>query len=235
MRDLALDVDALAAVARRVGAKIVWICDPNNPTGAALEPDEWTGFLDSLPEQCVAVVDEAYADFVPPDRRVRREPDVAAGRRVIVLRSFSKLYGLAGLRLGYALVDESLVPYCDLLEEPFNVNCAALAAGCACLRATEAVDARRREVASARSALAEILRDAGFEPLPSVTNFVLARLDVDDVVLGDRLAERGILIRPGSDYGLPGHARVTVGPPPLMERLRAELAEVCPPLRGRDA
>jgi histidinol-phosphate aminotransferase len=235
MRGLALDLDALAAEARAVGARIVWICDPNNPTGAALEPDEWAAFLDSLPDACVAVVDEAYADFVPPDRRLRREPDVVAGRPVIVLRSFSKLYGLAGLRLGYALVDESLVPYFDLLEEPFNVNCAALAAGCACLRATEAVDTRRLEVATARSVLSEILGEAGFEPLPSVTNFVLARLDVDDVALGDRLAERGILIRPGSDYGLPGHARVTVGPLPLMERLRAALADVCPSLRGGDS
>ena len=140
--------------------------------------------------------------------------------------------GLAGLRLGYAVVDEPLVPYFDLLEEPFNVNCAALAAGCACLRATEAIDARRGEVAAARETLADGMRGAGLEPLPSVTNFVLARVDVDDVVLGDRRAERGLLIRPGSDYGLPGYARITVGPLPLMERLNRELADVCASLRG---
>ena len=231
MHELELDLAALAARAREVNARIVWICDPNNPTGFALEPEAWAAFLKALPERCVAVVDEAYADFVLPESRVRRELDVAEGRRVIVLRSFSKLYGLAGLRLGYALVDETLVPYFDLLEEPFNVNCAALAAGCACLRATVAVDARRRDVAEARAGLSEILLHAGFEPLPSVTNFVLARLDVDDVALGDRLAERGMLIRPGSDYGLPGHARITVGPPPLMERFRTELAEACASLR----
>jgi histidinol-phosphate aminotransferase len=232
MRELAIDLDALAETAQRVDARIVWICDPNNPTGAGLEPDEWQSFLAGLPEHCVAVVDEAYADFVPPERRIRRKLDIAEGRRVIVLRSFSKLYGLAGLRLGYALVDESLVPYFDLLDEPFNVNCAALAAGCACLRARTAVAARRHDVAAARSALSNVLRDAGFEPLPSEANFVLARVDVDDVVLGDRLAERGILIRPGSDYGLPGYVRVTVGPPPLMERFATELGEVCASLRN---
>jgi histidinol-phosphate aminotransferase len=232
MRGLALDLDALAETARRVDARIVWICDPNNPTGAVLERDEWVSFLDALPERCIAVVDEAYVDFIPPDRRVRRERDVEGGRRVIVLRSFSKLFGLAGLRLGYAIVDEPLVPYFDVLEEPFNVNCAALAAGCACLRATEAVDARRREVAAARDALSEGLRAAGLEPHPSVTNFVLARVDVDDVVLGDRMAERGLLIRAGTDYGLPGYARVTVGPAPLIERFNGELAEVCASLRG---
>jgi histidinol-phosphate aminotransferase len=232
MRELALDLDALAENARRVDARVVWICDPNNPTGASLEREEWTAFLDALPERCVAVVDEAYADFVPPDRRVRRELDVEAGRPVILLRSFSKLFGLAGLRLGYAVVDEPLVPYFDLLEEPFNVNCAALAAGCACLRARDAVDARRREVAASREALAEGMRGAGLEPFPSATNFVLARVDVDDVVLGDRMAERGLLIRPGSDYGLPGYVRITVGPMPLMERLNSELAEVCGSLRA---
>lgn len=232
MRELALDLEALAETARRVDARIVWICDPNNPTGALLERGEWTEFLDAMPERCVAVVDEAYADFVPPERRVRRELDVEEGRPVILLRSFSKLFGLAGLRLGYAVVDEPLVPYFDLLEEPFNVNCAALAAGCACLRATEAIDARRGEVATAREALSDGMRGAGLEPLPSTTNFVLARVDVDDVVVGDRMAERGLLIRPGSDYGLPGYVRITVGPLPLMERLSRELAEVCSSLRA---
>lgn len=232
MRGLALDLEALAETARRADARIVWVCDPNNPTGAALGREEWEAFLDALPDRCVAVVDEAYVDFVPPERRLGRERDVEAGRPVIVLRSFSKLFGLAGLRLGYAIVDEQLVPYFDLLEEPFNVNCAALAAGCACLRATDAVAARREEVAAAREQLAAGLRSVGFEPFPSAANFVLARLDVDDVALADRLAARGLLIRPGTDYGLPGYARITVGPAPLMDRLLAELREACAALRG---
>jgi histidinol-phosphate aminotransferase len=235
MRELEIDLDAVADTARHVDARIVWICDPNNPTGAALEPDEWSAFLRALPDNCVAVVDEAYADFVAPDRRAHRELDIADGRRVIVLRSFSKLYGLAGLRLGYALVDEPLVPYFDLLEEPFNVNCAALAAGVACLRAKAAVDARREAVAEARAALSDTLRGVGFEPLPSETNFVLARVDVDDVELGDHLAARGMLIRPGSDYGLSGYVRITVGPSELMERFASELRDVCSSLRSRVA
>jgi histidinol-phosphate aminotransferase len=232
MRELEIDLEAVADAARRVDARAVWICDPNNPTGAALDPERWRAFLDGLPDRCVAVVDEAYADFVAPDRRIRREVDIAEGRRVVVLRSFSKLYGLAGLRLGYAIVDEPLVPYFDLLEEPFNVNCAALAAGVACLRARAAVDARREAVAEARAALSDTLRDVGFEPLPSETNFVLARVDVDDVELGDRLAARGMLVRPGSDYGLAGYVRITVGPPEVMERFAFELRDVCSSLRA---
>jgi histidinol-phosphate aminotransferase len=232
MRDLEIDLEALAAAAREVDARIAWVCDPNNPTGFGLDPGEWADFLDALPDRCVAVVDEAYADFAPPELRVRREDEIADGRRVVVLRSFSKLYGLAGLRLGYALVDEPLVPYFDLLEEPFNVNCVALAAGCACLRARAAVDERRTLVAAARAQLSDELRSVGFEPLASATNFVLARVDVDDVELGDRLAQRGLLVRPGSDYGLPGYVRVTVGPSELMERFGVELRDVCSSLRA---
>jgi histidinol-phosphate aminotransferase len=232
MRELEIDLGSLAERARAVDARIAWVCDPNNPTGAALDPSEWAEFLEALPDRCVAVVDEAYADFVEPERRTRREVDVLEGRRVIVLRSFSKLYGLAGLRLGYALVDEPLVAYLDLLEEPYNVNCVGLAAGCACLRARAAVEERRDLVAAARAQLADELRSVGFQPLPSQANFVLARVDVDDVLLGDRLAARGLLIRPGSDYGLPGFVRVTVGPSELMERFGVELREVCSTLRS---
>ncbi|MGI8479774.1 MAG: pyridoxal phosphate-dependent aminotransferase [Gaiellaceae bacterium] len=232
MPDLALDLDAMARAARETNARIVWICDPNNPTASVVDAVEWERFLEALPDACVAVVDEAYIDYLPVSRRVRRELDVENGRPVVLLRSFSKFFGLAGLRLGYAIVDEALASYLDIVDEPFNVNCAGLAAGRACLRATDAADRRRGEVAEAREALARGLRQAGAVPLPSAANFVLARVDVDDAALADRLAARGLLIRPGSDFGLPGYVRITVGPTPLMDRVVAEVREVCETLRG---
>jgi histidinol-phosphate aminotransferase len=231
LRELALDLDSMARAARETNARVVWVCDPNNPTGSVVGSEEWEGFLDALPEGCVAIVDEAYIDYVPAERRVRRELDVEKGRPVVLLRSFSKFFGLAGLRLGYAIVDEALTPYLDLVEEPFNVNCAGLAAGRACLRATDAADRRRGEVADAREALSRGLREAGVEPLPSVANFVLARVDVDDTALAEGLAARGILIRPGSDFGLPGSVRVTVGPIALMDRVSSEVRAVRETLR----
>jgi len=232
LRDLRIDLDAVVDRARDTGARLVWLCDPNNPTGGLLERAEWRAFLDALPDGCVAVVDEAYVDYVPFEDRVGRERDVEAGRPIVVLHSFSKFFGLAGLRLGYAVVDEALASYFALVEEPFNVNLAALAAGRACLRAGEAADERRRQVAEGRAILALGLRDAGAEPLPAVANFVLASLDVDDAALAERLAERGILIRPGSDLGLPGYVRITVGPAPLMQRVATELREACSDLRS---
>ena len=232
LRELALDLDAMASAARETSAKIVWICDPNNPTGWVVGGEEWESFLDALPAGCVAIADEAYIDYLPAERRVRRELDVENGRSVVVLRSFSKFFGLAGLRLGYAIVDEALAAYLGLVEEPFNVNCAGLAAGRACLRAGDAAEARRAEVAEARETLARGLREAGVEPLQSAANFVLARVDVDDAALADGLAARGLLIRPGSDFGLPGYVRITVGPSPLMRRVTGELGEVRAALRG---
>lgn len=231
LRELALDLDAMARVARDKSAKVVWICDPNNPTGATIAPDEWESFLDDLPAGCVVIADEAYIDFVPPEQRVRRELDVADGRPVVVLRTFSKFFGIAGLRLGYAVVDDSLASYLNMVDEPFNVNCAGLAAGRACLRAGEAADRRRLEVAETRDTLARGLRAAGVEPMPSAANFLLARVDIDDTALAAGLAARGLLIRPGTDFGMPGYVRITVGPDPLMERVSAELRAVCDSLR----
>jgi histidinol-phosphate aminotransferase len=231
MRELRIDLEALVETARRIRAKIVWICDPNNPTGDVLDREDWSAFLEALPDGCVAFVDEAYVDYVPVGRRVARLPELEAGRPVVLLRSFSKFFGLAGLRLGYAVVDEALAPYLALVEEPYNVNAAALAAGSASLHATNQADERRREVDDGRETLFRGLRDAGLEPLPSVANFVLARVDVDDAALAEGLAERAILIRPGTDFGLAGYVRITVGPASLMSRVTAEVHDVCARLR----
>jgi histidinol-phosphate aminotransferase len=226
MRELRVDVDALAETARRTRARLVWLCDPNNPTGDLLAADEWERLLEELPAGCALVADEAYLDYVPPEERVARLRDVEGGRPVVLLRSFSKFYGLAGLRLGYAVADDELVSYLALVEEPYNVNCAALAAGRACLRAGEAAAARRREVAEARELLADGLREVGAEPLPSVANFVLARVGADDAALADGLARRGLLVRPGRELGLPGYVRITVGPRPLVARVLEAFREV---------
>ena len=219
LRELRVDFEALASAAAASGAKVVWICDPNNPTGSLANADEWHAFLDALPEGCVVVADEAYADYVDPERRIQRARDVEAGRRVVVLRTLSKLFGIAGLRLGYAVADPQLAHYLDVMQEPYNVNRSALAAGRVCLAQPALVEERRLAVADARSVLCERLRTAGLEPLPSQTNFVLVRTGVDDAALAAAVAGEGLLVRAGGEYGLDGYVRITVGPTPLMERV----------------
>lgn len=225
LRELRLDLPALARAARDADARLVWVCDPNNPTGSLVDGDEWKRFLDELPDETVAVVDEAYREYVEPDRRLARERDVEDGRAVLLLRTFSKIFGLAGLRLGYAVCAPALAEYLDVVQEPFNVNRAALAAGRACLVHPDRIEERRRLSADARAHLGTLLTEAGFHVYPSQANFVLVRLGVDDVEVCDRLVRRGLLVRPGSEFGLPGHVRITVGPRPLMERAASALSE----------
>ncbi len=227
LRDLRVDLEALAATARETDARLVWVCDPNNPTGSLARADEWRSFLDALPGGCVAVADEAYPDYVEPELRLGRERDVNAGRPLVVLRTFSKLFGLAGLRLGYAVVDPELARFLNLVQEPFNVNRAALAAGRACLSRPDLIEERRRTVAAARDLLCMRLVETGVEPLPSQTNFVLVRVGGDDTALARALAEEeGLLVRTGSEYGLDGYVRITVGPQALTERVAAAIGRV---------
>jgi histidinol-phosphate aminotransferase len=229
---LRFDLGAIAAAARSTSARLVWLCDPNNPTGLLVGRDEWCDFLEQLPDGCVAVVDEAYGDFSDPDVRVHRERDVLDGRPVIVIRSFSKVFGLAGLRLGYAVADPAVANLLNVVQEPFNVNRVALAAGRAALRTPEFVPRRRAEVAGAREAFALELAPSGIEVIPSQANFVLIRLGVDDGPVCDRLLRKGLLIRGGESVGLPGYARVTMGPAELMRRTAREIVAALGPATG---
>jgi histidinol-phosphate aminotransferase len=142
------------------------------------------------------------------------------------MRTFSKIFGLAGLRLGYAVVDAPLAEMIDVVLEPFNVNRAALAAGRASLDRTGLIEDRRLANEAGRERLAERLREAGTTPYPSQANFLLVDVGVDDLALTEGLARRGFLVRAGSEFGLPGFVRITTGPLPLMERVAAEVADL---------
>ena len=233
--ELRLDLERIADSARRSEARIAWICDPNNPTGSLIDPADWAAFLDALPPGCLAVADEAYMDYVDPGTRIRREDDVAAGRPVVVLRTFSKIFGLAGLRLGYAIAAPELVPYLQTVQEPFNVNRPALVAGAASLGRPDELAERRRATVEARAGLAAALAGAGIGSVPSEANFLLVEHGVDDARLFDGLLRRGVLIRPGAEMGMPGWARITVGPQPLMRLVAEALPAVRAELLGTPA
>ena len=221
-----LDLQHTAAAVRRTGARMVWICDPNNPTGSLVAPDEWRAFLDGVGPDCVVVADEAYMDYVAPEARLPRLQDIAEGRRVVILRTFSKLFGLAGLRLGYLVADPELVRFLLSVQEPFNVNRAALAGGLASLGRPDAVAARRAELVAARTRFAAVLRAGGLETPPSAGNFVFTAVGVDDRALAEGMLRRGFLIRTGTELGAPGWVRITIAPEPVMERAAAALLDV---------
>jgi histidinol-phosphate aminotransferase len=220
---LAFDLEALARTARAVDAKLVFVCDPNNPTGLRVSRHDWDAFVDSLPDRCLAVADEAYADYIEPSDRIDRLADIDAGRPVVVLRTFSKIFGLAGLRLGYLLGHESLAPHLHAVQEPFNVNCAGLAAGLASLERVDALRARRRQAVSARARLDAPLASAGIRTLESHASFVLVQVGGDDVAVCEALARQGFLLRAGSEFGLPGYVRVTIADDDLMDEVGVAL------------
>jgi histidinol-phosphate aminotransferase len=134
------------------------------------------------------------------------------------------------LRLGYAVASEQLADFLHVVQEPFNVNRAALAAGRASLAVAGLIEERRRQAAEARELLARLLAEAGARPHPSHANIVLADIDADDGALVERLLRRGLLIRPGSEFGRPRSVRITVGPLELMQRVGSEIAAALPEL-----
>ena len=220
---LALDLEAIAAAAETHAARLVWLCDPNNPTGLLIDRADWAAFLERLPDGCAAIVDEAYIDFSDPDVRVRRERDVLDGRPVICIRSFSKVFGLAGLRLGYAVCDPAVAALLNVVQEPFNVNRVALAAGRAAVETPGLADRRRGDVAEARGVLARELQAAGLDVVPSQANFLLVRIGVDDGPVCEHLLHKGLLVRSGASVGLPGYVRFTIAPAPIMREAAREL------------
>jgi histidinol-phosphate aminotransferase len=219
LRDWRHDLPKMAA-AITPQTKLVFVGTPNNPTGTANSEADLHAFVRALPEHVIAVIDEAYAEFLeyPPDLR----PLIREGRKIICLRTFSKIYGLASLRVGYGYASASLCALLNRVRQPFNVNAIAQAAAVAALDDHAFTN---RCAGVNRAGLAQIAagcRQLGLEFVPSVANFVLLNVGDGNRVF-DRLQRRGVIVRPVKSYGLPEWVRVTVGTPAQNERFLAEL------------
>ena len=213
LRNHVYDLDAmLAEVGPRT--KLVYVCHPNNPTGTANGRDELLAFVERLPEHVLAVVDQAYFEYVDDPEYVDAIAELfEQGRRVAVLRTFSKIYGLAGLRVGYGIAPKDVVAATSKVRRAFDVAATAQAAALASL-GDEAELARRRALnTTGRDELDETLRAHGLEPVgPAIGNFLF--VDVGDgAALFDRLLRQGVIVRPLAGFGAPEAIRVTVGTP----------------------
>ncbi len=222
LRDWRHDLAAIAA-AITPRTKLVYVCTPNNPTGTANTEPELLAFVRALPEHVIAVIDEAYAEYVesPPDLR----PLIAEGRKVVCLRTFSKIYGLASLRVGYGYASAELCALLNRVRQPFNVNAIAQAAALAALDDTAFAERCARENRTGLRQLEQGCRELGLEFVPSVANFMLIRVG-DGLRVFDALQRRGLIVRPVKSYGLPEWVRVTVGSYAQNERLLRELRAV---------
>lgn len=210
------DLDAMAAAVDE-RTRLVVICSPNNPTGAYVGGDAIGRFLDMIPEDVAVLVDEAYHDFVTEPDRGRPLSMARTRPNLLVLRTFSKAFGLCGLRVGYGVGSPSWVAALDRVRQPFNVNGLAQAAALESLAHLGELDRRVRELVSERERVQAALTRLGVAFTPSHANFILVypagAASTDDVPVHERLLRRGVIVRDGRALGCPGALRVSVGTP----------------------
>lgn len=209
LREFTHDLDGmLRRVTRKT--KLIFVCNPNNPTGTTVKKEDFECFLSALPGRVIVVLDEAYGEFVE-DPSSPRGLDYVGEKQVILLRTFSKVYGLAGLRIGYALGREDLIHCLYQVRDPFPVHRLAQVAAVASLK--DEIHAARaiQMVSVGRSYLYRELDRLGLSYVPSQANFLFIDFEKDSEEIFRELLEEGIIIRPGKVWGYPTFGRVTVG------------------------
>lgn len=214
------DLDAMAA-AVRPDTTIVFVCNPNNPTGTYLSEREVTAFVEAIPDRTLIIVDEAYFELVTATDYASCLPLALARDNVVVTRTFSKVFGLAGLRVGYAVGRPETLNQLRKTQVPFSVNSVAQAGALAALSSRDELQQRVGDNAAARDQLEKGLAELGVEYVPSQTNFVLLRPSTDAAGMAESLMRRGVIVRPMGPF-----LRVTVGTSAENDRLLAALGQL---------
>ncbi len=206
--------------------RLIFICSPNNPTGTIVRRGELDAFLQKLPPGIIAVLDEAYCEYVTDPDYPQSLNYVKEDKPVIILRTFSKIYGLAGLRIGYGIAPAPLIQDLNRVREPFNVNYMAQVAALAALKDEEHVARSRNLVVESREQVSEGLQKMGLTPVPSEANFFFVDLGVDCKEAFKLLLKRGVIVRTGDIFGFPTFIRVNFGIPNENVRFLSALEEV---------
>jgi len=223
-RNFGHDLAAMQA-AIRADTRVVFIANPNNPTGTLLAAEALHAFLKGVPEHVAVVLDEAYGEYLEADEQAPSVTWLAEFPNLIVTRTFSKAYGLAGLRVGYALARPEVADLLNRVRQPFNVNSLALAAAAAALADAEFL-ARSKAVNDAGMAqLTAGFTRLGLEWIPSRGNFVSVKVG-DAMAVFQALLQRGVIVRPVANYGMHDFLRVSIGLPAQNERFLEALAEI---------
>ena len=223
----------LEAVFNAVNEKtrLVFICSPNNPTGTIIHKKELDDFVKSLPNKVLLVLDQAYIEFVSDQEHPSGLDYIEKNYPVIALRTFSKIYGLAGLRIGYGIAPAGVIGELNRVSEPFNVNAMAQVAAIAALEDEGHVNRSRILVKRARDQLTEGLTFLGLKPVPDEANFCFVDAKVDSKQVFQALLKRGVIVRTGDIFGFPTYIRVTYGKAEQNSRFLAALKEVLEELK----
>jgi len=211
--------------------KMMLVANPNNPTGTIVTADEVQTFLDKVPDRVIVVFDEAYCDFAAGPDFPDTLDALRHGSRVVILRTFSKMAGLAGLRVGYAIADLDCIALMNRIRQPFNVNTLAQVAALAALRDEAYIQRSVEAVREGVRTVSAALETLGVRYVPSRANFILAEFD-DATRVCEQLLKQGVMVRPMTSYGLERALRITVGTPEqntrLIDALRTALGKVTP-------
>jgi histidinol-phosphate aminotransferase len=217
----------LEAMKKRIDkkTKLIFIANPNNPTGTYVTKYELEDFIAGLPENLLLVLDEAYDTFIDVDD-FAFGLDYIKNKNITVLKTFSKAYGLAGLRIGYAITDKEFVPYMEKVRQPFNVNSLAQVAAWAALDDRKFLTQSRRVILEGKSYLYDCLSQLGMVYVPSVANFILIDMGKDSVSVFKEMLKYGVIVRDMKQYGLKNFIRVTIGTKKENERFIKVLKKI---------
>lgn len=210
LKDFKLDVEAMVeAITDKT--KVIWFCNPNNPTGTIFNAEDFNKVIDRIPEEVLIVMDEAYIEYVA-DRSFPNSLELRKNRKnFIILRTLSKAYGLASLRVGYGIADRELVSFFNRVINPFEVNLYAQVAAVAALKDEEFLDGVTSFNYFEREKFYIELKKLGYEYIESQANFILININGDDKFLSQYLLKKGFIIRPGHLLGCDGYIRVSLG------------------------
>lgn len=208
--DFKTDLDAvLNAVTDKT--KVIWICNPNNPVGTIINEKEMTDFLDRLRDDILVVLDEAYIDFVVEEGFPDTIKLLGQYKNIILLRTFSKLEGLAHFRIGYGFAEPDIIEHINRVKLPINVNGAAYAAAVAAIDDEEFKEAYKVSVRNGLQQYYGFLDKKGLHYIKSNTNFILFDTKIDSSIIVDKALKKGILVRDASEFGYPTYIRVSIG------------------------
>ena len=222
-KDHGHDLTAMLA-AITPNTRLIFVANPNNPTGTSVPRDELARFVQAVPENVLLALDEAYIEFMDDPLDLLPEIRAVSRKNLLLMRTFSKIYGLAGLRLGYGIGHPELITELEKIRQPFNINALVQAAALAALDDTEHVEKTRRLNARGLKFLARSFRKLELEFVPSAANFILVRVG-DGQRVFQHMQKLGVIARPMGGYGLPEWVRLSVGTPKQNARALSALAE----------
>lgn len=225
LKNFTYDLEGIAA-ALTDKTKIVFICNPNNPTGTIVTAAEVESFMREIPDNVLVVFDEAYYEYVGDATYPDSLQYVKKNKNVIVLRTFSKIYGLAGLRIGYGVAPKEIISAINRVREPFNVNLLAQKAALAALSDADFLEKSRAVNAAGKEMLYDALRARGLEFVPTEGNFIFINTGLDSQEVFQKLLRQGVIVRTGDIFGHHKFIRVTVGTSRENKRFIAALEKV---------